>query len=105
MAKRKNPLKNLDEFLKKEASSFVQQESESVETTASAQPQDIKSHLIDLAEQDPERYRTELYDLIKSSLDSLSHTTPEDKMLINTLLYITNKDSWRESVAAYWKNK
>lgn len=110
MAKRKNPLKDLDAFLKQEATSFVKPEkSEPESSLATEQPglasaDEIIDAINQLAAKDKETYRNELYRIIKSSLENLDSSTPEDKMLINTILYLRDKSNWKNSIKEYWKS-
>jgi len=109
MAKRKNPLKDLDDFLKQEATSFVKPEKkeEPEESLASEKPglataEDIIEAIGQLANKDQSVYREELFQIIKSSLEKLDHTSADDKMLINTLLYLKDKNNWKENIKTYW---
>ncbi|MDX1628981.1 MAG: hypothetical protein R3345_09805 [Fulvivirga sp.] len=109
MAKRKNPLKDLDEFLKKEASSFVKPEKEkqpessitSGNTLTSSE--EIIAAMDQLASKDPKTYREELYKIIQSAIEHLDRSSAEDKMLINTILYLKDKKHWKENITAYWQ--
>lgn len=106
MAKRKNPLKDLDEFLKQEASSIVKP-AETSPKTSEASPltttEDIIAAISTLAATNPAAYREELFKIIKSSIEQLDHSSAEDKMLINTVLYLKNKDNWKETIKSYWQ--
>ncbi|HYF70157.1 MAG TPA: hypothetical protein VD884_18585 [Ohtaekwangia sp.] len=115
MSKKKNTLKDLDEFLKQQAASLVTPEpvnmpvqepatvspakSEGEEPTADK----IISQLSALAKQNPNHFRTILYDIIIKSLEQLPHSLPEDKMLINTSLYLKSGDQWKDVIRKYWK--
>lgn len=129
MSKKKNTLKDLDEFLKQQAATFVEPEklSEKVEQTPTpkapptpvvesrveqASPtkkevsaDKILNDLTTLAEKNGHSFRKEFYDLIIKTLESQGHASPEDMMLINTALYLKNGDNWKESIRNYWKNK
>jgi hypothetical protein len=111
MAKKKNTLKDLDAFLKQEAKSFVQPnkvESKSVEETL----KEIKTHQVsvpsELNNDDIVNYLSKLtgsddfYNIIKSSLEKSESHSSESKMLLNTLLYLKDKDHWKENIKSYW---
>ncbi|UII27044.1 hypothetical protein LVD15_01005 [Fulvivirga maritima] len=114
MAKRKNPLSDLDAFLKQEASSLVnpdaiKNEEESntapaVETKAPEKPSKelIIKLLLLLAEEEGSQFQDSFYDIIKSTQETLGLHSSEDKMLMNTILYLQNKPNWKESIADYW---
>ncbi len=109
MAKRKNPLKDLDAFLKQEASSFVKPEpkqpDESITSgnTGLATADEIIEAIEALAVKDRETYRQELFEIIKASLEHLDKSSAEDKMLINTILYLKDKQNWKENIKNYWE--
>jgi len=113
MAKRKNPLKDLDAFLKQEASSFVKPEKKDDTATTStvsekpalASSDEIISAIDQLAKKDQGRFREEFYEIIKSSLEHLDPNSSEDKMLINTILYLKDKDNWKVNIQDYWKKR
>jgi hypothetical protein len=124
MSKKKNTLKDLDEFLKQQAASLVSPEklSEKIEepvaavhkpvVTEVAQPvatevssQTILKDLKVLASKDGNAFRSKLYDLIISSLESNNDQSPEDMMLINTALYLKSGDNWKNAIKEYWGNK
>ena len=121
MSKKKNTLRDLDEFLKQQAATLVSPErlSEKVEghkpvkSTIEATPlhtpelsaltilHDLKA----LAAKDADSFRKDLYDLILKSLEGQSYPPSEDMMLINTVLYLKNGDNWKAAIKEYWKNK
>ncbi|MBL6448185.1 hypothetical protein JMN32_17835 [Fulvivirga sp. 29W222] len=127
MAKRKNPLKDIDAFLKQESTSFVNPEEISPkkrkkdsdkqeEESPTAKPalkamkeqvskEDIIAELHALANKEGDTFRPSLYEIIRKALESLEHSTAEDKMLINTLLYINDKANWKENIKNYWQTK
>ncbi|GAA0891192.1 hypothetical protein GCM10009122_08710 [Fulvivirga kasyanovii] len=127
MAKRKNPLKDIDAFLKQESTSFVDPEkispkkekkaastkdkaslaSESTSTEKGEQvsKEDIIAELHTLASKEGGAFRGSFYSIIRETLESLEHSTAEDKMLINTLLYINDKNNWKKNIKSYWQNK
>ncbi|UII29804.1 hypothetical protein LVD17_16005 [Fulvivirga ulvae] len=127
MAKRKNPLKDIDAFLKQESTSFVdpkkispkkekiQSDSEdatslTVEDASKAKKEqiskeDIIAELHTLANKEGDAFRGEFYNIIRETLEGLGYSTAEDKMLINTILYINDKANWKENIKSYWQNK
>jgi hypothetical protein len=114
MSKKKNTLKDLDEFLKQQAATLVAPPklSEKIEepvTPASAQEdsQDVSIEKIlkdlnALAEKEGINFRKRFYDLIISSIENRKESLPEDKMLINTALYLKSGDRWKEVIREYW---
>lgn len=115
MAKRKNPLKDLDAFLKQEATSFVNPEKIQPEEKKEATPEattprtqqpsreEILSELQALANREGSSFRHSFYGLIRETLENLDHLTAEDKMLINTVLYLDDKQGWKENIKSYWQ--
>jgi hypothetical protein len=118
MSKKKNTLKDLDEFLKQQAASLVTPEPVSAKPETVVPPTDyartersgdevttdlIYKNLYALAEQDPDSFRQKLYALIIQILEAQSTSLPEDKMLINTALYLKSGEHWKESIREYWK--
>ena len=107
MSKKKNTLKDLDDFLKQQAASLVPPEklSERLEvaapkTTETAPPAQaipddlkgvLKAHGLDA-----------FCDAILASLPSGATPTENEIMLINTALYIKGGKNWKEAVKAYW---
>ena len=127
MSKKKNTLRDLDDFLKQQAATLVQPASLSdqieeqiqepvkkVTNTKAAEPESVNEQigsekiLHDLKAfelQEGSDFRKKFYDLIIKSIESQSQSLPEDKMLINTALYLKSGDSWKEVIRNYWKNK
>lgn len=127
MAKRKNPLKDIDAFLKQESTSFVDPEkispkkgkkttsSEAKASLAAEVPvkaskeqiskEEIISELQALANKEGDAFRASFYNIIRETLEGLNHSTAEDKMLINTLLYISDKSNWKDNIKGYWQSK
>src|SRR5688572_4614677 len=114
MSKKKNTLKDLDDFLKQQAASLVQPtplsdkvEAQEVHKPSAIQPvgpvaelistetilQDLKA----LSKQEGPAFRNKFYDLIIHSLESQPGSQPEDKMLINTALYLKSGSQWKEA--------
>lgn len=123
MSKKKNTLKDLDDFLKQQAASLVQptplsdkvEAQEVVHKPSAIQQVEPEAELIStetilqdlktLSKQEGSAFRTKFYDLIIHSLESQPGSQPEDKMLINTALYLKSGGQWKEAIRAYWKNK
>jgi hypothetical protein len=106
MSKNKNPLKELDLFLKQQAASFVNPTplSERIAATPSAkeipvESDELVSHLVKLAQTDREKF----LDLIIRAAEK--DPSAENTMLINTALYLKSGDNWKEAVRQYWQNK
>jgi len=122
MSKKKNTLKDLDEFLKQQAASLVQptplsekvveKETPRPVIPSGEEPQEetistetILRNLNELSVQEGPAFRKKLYDLIIRSVESQARSTPEDKMLINTALYLKSGSQWKETIRAYWRDK
>lgn len=124
MSKKKNTLKDLDEFLKQQAATLVQPatlsdqiEEPAPEKKSSPEPKfvpqphgdvSVDSILQDLrllSLQEGHAFRRKFYDLIVRSMEAQPYSEPEDKMLINTALYLKSGDSWKEAIRNYWRNK
>jgi hypothetical protein len=130
MSKKKNTLKDLDEFLKQQAATLVSPPSlrEKIEETASPaikeQPKTdapapppqasasgevssatILEDLKTLSEKEGVFFRQKLYDLIIQTLETQKKSLPEDKMLINTALYLKSGNLWKEAIREYWKKQ
>ena len=111
MAKKKNTLKDLDAFLKQEAKRFVQpdtvkKEVEPKDPSKKREQPELATKAIDdesvinfLANKESS---DELYKIIQSSIEKSGRTSAENKMLINTLLYLKDKNNWKENIKAYW---
>src|SRR5690349_5334324 len=121
MSKKKNTLKDLDEFLKQQAATLVaptrlsekvKEEEPPVKEAAPTSPVSeeitagkILNDLQLLAKNDKNNFRMSLYDVIIQSLESQDQSLPEDKMLINTALYLKSGARWKDAIKEYWKNK
>jgi hypothetical protein len=123
MSKKKNTLKDLDAFLKQQAATLVtppritsslknettlelEHDSESenvVEETISSHTILEKIKLLSAKQGDA--FKSQLYDLILKSVEAQREISPEDKMLINTVLYIKSGSNWKETIRHYWKNR
>lgn len=132
MSKKKNTLKELDEFLKQQAATLVspsklsdkieplvpaakeetsqtmaaapapEQQEIAKETPSAAQ---ILAELKQVAQQEGTAFRGKLYDLIIQSIEFQNQYSPEDKILINTALYLKHGERWKEAIREYWKTK
>ena len=118
MSKKKNTLKDLDEFLKQQAATLVSpsklneqpapKPAEEPAKTSEPPPDSITNILESLkalSEQNGAPFRKQFYDLIIETLESQHESLPEDKMLINTALYLKSPERWKEAIREYWKNK
>jgi hypothetical protein len=119
MSKKKNTLKDLDEFLKQQAASLVTPEPVSAARTDHAviPPTDYTDHasvdaittdriykeLKILADTEPDSFRQKLYALVIQILEAQPESLPEDKMMINTALYLKSGDQWKEAIREYWR--
>lgn len=118
MSKKKNTLKDLDEFLKQQAATLVapaqlsdtiqvQQATPNVakelqvEISTSKILEDLKA----LAEKEGTSFRKKFYDLIIQSIEAQKNSSPEDKMLINTALYLKSGSNWKDAIREYWKSR
>jgi len=106
MSKNKNPLKDLDLFLKQQAASFVNPIplSEQIANAppakeTSAESDELVTHLINLAQTDREKF----LDLIIQAAEK--DPAPESTLLINTAIYLKSGGNWKEAVRQYWQNK
>jgi hypothetical protein len=118
MSKKKNTLKDLDEFLKQQAASLVSPprlaenlpeepllKESPVMGEHAATAERISEDLIRLSDVEGKNFRGTFYDLIIRTLEQLPDQSPSDKMLINTALYLKNPQNWKEAIRAYWRNK
>ena len=115
MSKKKNTLQDLDDYLKQQAATLVTPEtlSEAVETKQVIEKvspkQDGEKSSIDEFQVFPSKhdptFRRKLYDFIIESLETQKNSLPEDKMLINTALYLKSGDDWKNAIRQYWREK
>jgi hypothetical protein len=132
MSKKKNTLKDLDEFLKQQAATLVSPSRLSEKVQAPVQkvveieaaPQEeeplvqnnhhhhhevsgeqLLRDLNALAKKEGHRFRHQLYDLIISAVEEQNQFSAEDRMLINTALYLKSGDQWKDSIREYWRRK
>ncbi len=107
MSRHKNPLKDLDLFLRQQASTLVTptplseriSESETHATEGEKQTSDVVEQLIKLAETD----RQQFLDAVIAA--AAASKFPENTLLINTALYLKHPDNWKEAVLNYWKTR
>jgi len=117
MSKKKNTLKDLDEFLKQQAASIVEPtklglpSSDNADHTIRIQEKKsidfahITEQLKFAADEQGKDFRETLYNFIIQSIESLDQSLPEDKMLINTALYLKSGDQWKEVIRQYWRGR
>ena len=118
MSKKKNTLKDLDDFLKQQAAMLVAPEKLSGKVAEPVPDQHpipvdeeaisvnkILHNLRTLSVQEKSSFRKNLYDIIIQSLEAQEQSLSEDKMLINTVLYLKNGNNWKDAIRAYWKNR
>lgn len=125
-SKRKNPLRNLDDFLKQEASTLVtpnkfsepkkeappeeapQESLVSEKSNEVFQPVEVtQEHVIKLIHQLAAKNKTtvkkQLMELVKHIIEENGLDSSNDKMLINTILYLEDPENWRDKIAAFWE--
>jgi hypothetical protein len=133
MSKKKNTLKDLDEFLKQQAATLVPPTPLVEQTQEATKPKEDVAHeqrspekeipdvtfssaqeisharlledFLALANKEGLPVRKELYRVILHILESQANALPEDKMLINTVLYLQSGSEWKENIRRYWQNK
>lgn len=136
MSKKKNTLKDLDEFLKQQAATLVtpsklsekieaQPEEPEPEPEPVAPPppaaresypreekvnrphnlQSIVDDIRALAEAEGKRFKPQLYDALLRAFDQQDSFSTEDKMLINTLLYLKHGENWKAAIREFWKSR
>jgi hypothetical protein len=117
MSKKKNTLRDLDEFLKQQAATLVSPSRISDSNASSHSPKDIQqetrteisfdSTLHDLKNLsgNEKDFRKKFYELIIQTIETQSNSLPEDKMLINTALYLKHGETWKDAIRDYWKGR
>jgi hypothetical protein len=147
MSKKKNTLKDLDEFLKQQAATLVTpvklsekfetevteeikpepapvaeapappapkketqapkeiEQPQPVKAEAHVSPEKVLNDLQALAKREGPQFRNKFYDLIIKSVESQNQFSPEDKMLINTALYLKSGERWKEAIREYWRKR
>lgn len=99
MSKKKNTLKDLDEFLKQQAATLVAPASLSEKVSKEEKKEVVRAQV------KTDQERLALCDTIIKTLEKKFSLDPEDMMLINTALYIKHGENWKEAVREYWKGK
>ena|SRR5687767_11272977 len=109
MSKNKNPLKDLDLFLKQQAASFVNptplsekiqvEETPEVTSTSEKPEETILQSIERMIEQNP----AALYDMLVQAAEKKN--SPERTILINTAIYLKNTKNWKEAIREYWSKK
>ena len=109
MSKNKNPLKDLDLFLKQQAASFVNptplsekiqvEETLSESTPSEKREETILQSIERLIDQNP----AALYDMLIQAAEKKNSS--ERTVLINTALYLKNTKNWKEAIREYWNKK
>ncbi len=104
MSKNKNPLKDLDLFLKQQAASFVSpttlSEKIQVETPSETTQPSSKETILQSIERLLEQNPAALYDMLIEA--SSKKTSAERTVLINTVLYLKHTTNWKEAIREYW---
>jgi hypothetical protein len=115
MSKKKNTLQDLNAFLKQQAATLVTPDSlgQTVEniseislTVDKSPPQASarnENEFSQVGSKDDPAFRKKLYDFIIESLEGQKDSLPEDKMLINTALYLKNGSDWKDAIRQYWR--
>ncbi|MCS6973716.1 MAG: hypothetical protein N2044_03925 [Cyclobacteriaceae bacterium] len=105
MSRNKNPLKDLDLFLRQQASSLVtptplsERIPQEIEVPQGQPRQDLIQQLTQLAETDRQQFLDTVIEAAAAS------KFPENTLLINTALYLKHPENWKEAVLNYWKSK
>lgn len=105
MSRNKNPLKDLDLFLRQQASSLVtptplsERIAQESEVPQEHPREDLVQQLIKLAETDRQQFLDTVIEAAAAS------KLPENTLLINTALYLKHPQNWKEAVLNYWKSK
>src|SRR5690606_38739223 len=108
MSKKKNTLKDLDEFLKQQAATLVAPATlgeKVAKEEKKSQQKPAEKEITNTTADKSDQERLALCDTIIKTLEAKPHLDPEDMMLINTALYIKNGENWKEAVREYWKGK
>lgn len=120
MSKKKNTLKDLDEFLKQQAAVIVPPAAlnKTIDDRFPESPSSAQTHIEEeitvekvirnlntLSRKEGNAFRKKLYDIIIGCLEANPNASPEDKMLINTALYLKGGDNWEEVIREYWRAK
>lgn len=109
MSKNKNPLKDLDLFLKQQAASFVSptplsekiQQPEAQPEVSAPVAQASAETLLQSIERLMDQNPSALYDMLIEAAEKKNSS--ERTMLINTALYLKNTNNWQQAIREYWK--
>jgi hypothetical protein len=120
MSKKKNTLKDLDAFLKQQAATLVSptrlqknsehnespvfQESPVQNVAKDTQRIDEIVAIIKNMSGEP-NFRSQLCDIILGSLSEVKTLKPEDKILINTALYLKHGERWKDAIRDFWSHR
>lgn len=103
MSKKKNTLKDLDEFLKQQAATLVAPEKLSERLEVAPEPATTEVTVPDQLETVLRNEGLSAFcEAILASLPAGAHPTEQEIMLINTALYIKGGNRWQEAVKEYW---
>jgi hypothetical protein len=120
MSKKKNTLQDLDNFLKQQAATLVTPETltkpvediADVHVKAVEPPAPVQAPEKKVVDEFPKAFpgsdpafRKKLYDFIIESLQNQKESLPEDKMLINTALYLKSGSDWKNVIRQYWRER
>jgi hypothetical protein len=113
MSKNKNPLKDLDLFLKQQAASFVnptplsekiqEEETSGAPAAESASITKTEETILQSIERLIEQNPSALYDMLIQAAEK--RNSSERTILINTALYLKNTSNWKEAIREYWSKK
>lgn len=105
MSKNKNPLKDLDLFLKQQAASFVSptplSEKIQVETPSETTQPSTEESILQTLERLMDQNPASLYDMLIKAAEKKNSS--ERTMIINTALYLRNTNNWQNAIREYWK--
>lgn len=107
MSKRKNPLQNLDKFLKQEASSFVQPKrlSDQEKTAGSTDHEQEVFEIIEkLAVENNNTSKKQFLLTCLKFFEAEGIKSSREKLFVNTILYLLHEDQWEEKVKEYWSS-
>jgi hypothetical protein len=65
----------------------------------------IRDLLRQLEQKDGPQFKKKFYDLMLSVMESQPKLSPEDTILINTILYLKFGTRWKDAIKEYWRNK
>ncbi len=119
MAKKKNPLKDLNAFLdhqkeaeeaarKAKSEAFLKKEPSQLSTIKKGDISDIDTSnlpelLKQLAHQDVQAFKEGVIEQLIQHTESKKELETEDYILINALIRFQNPKNWKEAISEYWK--